>query len=508
MRALALVGSLTFGLAVLAAMAWGTDEPDPGPPILSTGEVTLVVAGERQPLRTTRTTVGPLFDLAPVAAAAGAQLLPGPLGQSWAIDLGETRGVFGLESRSLALGRRLVTLSQQPRPGDGGSVHVPLDLLVEILGGVAGLEVHWDEATAQLEVGRRASREIEVNLDVVDLPGVTTVVVRFADRPRYRVVEREGRLDILVEGDRLVAPGWRGLAPGVYLQRLAVGPAGIALDIAPGTNVSHYELDPRRLVIDLQTAASSSSAVAPTSSSDVRRSVIVLDPGHGGSETGALGPSGAREKELTLLLAQTLARRLEERLGVNVVLTRDDDADLGLDARSAIANQHGAELFVSLHLNASFGAKATGAETYFLSLEASDARAAAAAAVENQPQGPADGDGTAPVPDAVDEDLRLILWDLAQTHHLGESQRFARLVQQELDEALGLRDRGVKQAPFRVLMGAAMPAVLVELGFITNPAEEQRLLDPEYRGQLVEALVRAIQRFRSADAQPLDPSAP
>jgi N-acetylmuramoyl-L-alanine amidase len=260
-------------------------------------------------------------------------------------------------------------------------------------------------------------------------------------------------------------------------------------------------------VIDLQTAAGSSSAVAPTSSSDVRRSVIVLDPGHGGSETGALGPSGAREKELTLLLAQTLARRLEERLGVKVVLTRDDDADLGLDARSAIANQHGAELFVSLHLNASFGAKATGAETYFLSLEASDARAAAAAAVENQPQAAAGGDPV--TPDGIDEDLRLILWDLAQTHHLGESQRFARLVQQELDEALGLRDRGVKQAPFRVLMGAAMPAVLVELGFITNPAEEQRLLDPEYRGQLVEALVRAIQRFRSADSQPpLGPSVP
>lgn len=503
MRALALIGSFTIGLAVLAAMAWAIDEPDPGPPILSTGEVTLVVGAGRQPLRTTITTVGPLFDLAPIAAATGAQLLPGPLGQSWAVDLGGTRGVFGLESRSLALGRRLVTMSQQPRAGDGGSVHVPLDLLVEVLGGVGGLEVRWDESTAVLEVNQRAARDIEVSLDVVDLPGVTTVVVRFDERPRYRFVEREGRLDILVEGDRLVAPAWRGLPPGPYLKRLAVGPAGLALDIAPGTNVSHYELDPRRLVIDLQSAAAADPVAALPASREPWRSVIVLDPGHGGSETGALGPSGAREKELTLLLAQSLARRLEERLGVKVVLTRDGDADLGLDARSAIANQHGAELFVSLHLNAAFGTRATGAETYFLSLEASDARAAAAAAVENQPQSAVATEGEAP--DVVDEDLRLILWDLAQTHHLGESQRFARLVQQELDEALGLRDRGVKQAPFRVLMGAGMPAVLVELGFITNPEEEKRLLDPEYRAQLVEALVRAIQRFRSAGDAPTAP---
>ena len=129
-------------------------------------------------------------------------------------------------------------------------------------------------------------------------------------------------------------------------------------------------------------------------------------------------------------------------------------------------------------------------ETFFLSLQASDEMAAEIAAIENEAAagGPTDNPLT---------DLDLILWDLAQSYHLAESQRYARLIQEELNGALGLADRGVKQAPFRVLRGAAMPAVLVELGFLSNTDEEQRLQDPEYRTQLVDALVRATQRYRA-----------
>jgi N-acetylmuramoyl-L-alanine amidase len=106
------------------------------------------------------------------------------------------------------------------------------------------------------------------------------------------------------------------------------------------------------------------------------------------------------------------------------------------------------------------------------------------------------------------EDLQLILWDLAQTHHLAESQRFANMVQGELNQALQLRDRGVKQAPFRVLMGANMPAVLVELGFISNPDEEKKLQDPEYRSGLIQALVRSVQRYKAMVENKPDPTAP
>ena len=187
--------------------------------------------------------------------------------------------------------------------------------------------------------------------------------------------------------------------------------------------------------------------------------------------------------EVALLLARSLRRALESRLPVKVVLTRNNDSELPLDSRTSIANQHKADLFVSLHLNSSPGSSAKGAETYFSSLEASDERAARAAESENRSD---------PL-----YDLQLILWDLAQSHHLAESQRLARIVQEELNLALELTNRGVKQAPFKVLMGAAMPAVLIELGFLSNPQEEARLNDPVYRARLVDTLVRAISRYRA-----------
>ena len=182
------------------------------------------------------------------------------------------------------------------------------------------------------------------------------------------------------------------------------------------------------------------------------------------------------EKELTLTLARDLEARLEQA-GIRAVLTRNEDANLPHDNRTSIANQNKGDLFISIHLNSSLGSGAYGTETYFLSTEATDARAARAASSENV-------DGT-PAPEGMDpgsqqamEDLQLILWDLAQSHHLAESQRFANLIQGELNQTLQLRDRGVKQAPFRVLRGAAMPAVLVELGFLSNPDEEKNSRTP------------------------------
>jgi N-acetylmuramoyl-L-alanine amidase len=176
---------------------------------------------------------------------------------------------------------------------------------------------------------------------------------------------------------------------------------------------------------------------------------------------------------------------------VRVTLTRDEDAILPHETRTAIANQNKADLFISLHLNSAFGPTAHGAETYFLSAAASDERAARSAAAENRP-----APGGAPTGDDPLYELQLMLWDLAQNHFLTQSQRLATLIQGELNTTLGLRDRGVKQPPFLVLMGAAMPAVLVEVGFLSNPGEERQLQDPAYRSELAAALVRAIARYR------------
>ncbi|MFP5286209.1 MAG: N-acetylmuramoyl-L-alanine amidase, partial [Thermoanaerobaculia bacterium] len=288
----------------------------------------------------------------------------------------------------------------------------------------------------------------------------------------------------------------------------AIAPQQIRVQLTPGAEVESYVLEnPFRIVLDVHQPSSvevpTPTVARPRLAPGIR--TIVIDPGHGGTETGAIGPSGIQEKELTLTLARDLEARLEQS-GIRVILTRNEDANVPHDNRTAIANQNKADLFISIHLNSSLGSGAYGTETYFLSAEATDATAARAAAAANTAATP-EPDGTPADPEAM-EDLQLILWDLAQSHHMAESQRFAKLVQGELNQALQLRDRGVKQAPFRVLMGAAMPAVLVELGFLSNPDEEKKLQDPAYRGDLIAALARAIQRYKALVENKPDPTAP
>jgi len=228
---------------------------------------------------------------------------------------------------------------------------------------------------------------------------------------------------------------------------------------------------------------------------------VVLDPGHGGTETGAEGKKGTGgkpglfEKDVTLDIARRLRTLLQAQGGINVLLTRDDDAVVALDDRTALANQNHADLFLSIHVNSAPRRDARGAETYFLSYASKDEDVRTLAAMENNAAG-VDKEKLGAAP----EGLELVLWDLAQSQYLQESGALAGSIQKELNEALGARDRGVRQAPFRVLMGATMPAVLVEVGFISNPTEETSLATEEYRDKIAQALSRAVGAFL-ADAK-------
>jgi N-acetylmuramoyl-L-alanine amidase len=212
----------------------------------------------------------------------------------------------------------------------------------------------------------------------------------------------------------------------------------------------------------------------------------VIDPGHGGDDTGAVASSGLMEKDLVLQVARQLARKLRAR-GHTVRLTREGDDSRALTDRTALANRLEAKVFVSLHANASFVTAVSGAETYYMSLDESstDERAAATADLENRPatQG---GQRSA---------LDLILWDLAQAEVLNESAALALRVQRRLNASMGLRDRGVKQAPFVVLTGATMPAILVEVGFLSNPTEAVQLASGAHQQRLAEAIAAGIDDF-------------
>ncbi len=485
LRRLALLAAFLLALPLLLAAQIGRPEASPHGPAV-------VLDGHELPVGVSITPAGPMFALKPLVDGLGGQLTSDDSGESYNLKIEDTEVVSGIGNAIITVGENIVSLSQPPVRGEGGP-QVPLDFLRKTYGTVSGFAFDWRPEEARLVISRRETREIKVALDVVHLQGMTTVVLQFPETPRYRVNQQQGMVEVQLLADRLAPPARRKVDDSL-VQDVVFSPQQVRIQLVPDAEVESYLLDnPFRLVFDVHRRSAAPVQAGPSAATtDLRSNVrtIVVDPGHGGVETGAIGPDGVDEKDLTLVLARDLEARLTQRLPVRVVLTRTDDSKLPLDSRTAIANQNKADLFISLHLNSSLGAGAHGAETYFLSSQATDTRAASAADTENQ-------DAAAPAPDNGQEtqDLQMILWDLAQSHHLAESQRFAGMVQAELNQALDLKDRGVKQAPFRVLMGAAMPAVLVELGFISNPEEEAKLQNPAYRADLIDALVRAIGRY-------------
>jgi N-acetylmuramoyl-L-alanine amidase len=212
---------------------------------------------------------------------------------------------------------------------------------------------------------------------------------------------------------------------------------------------------------------------------------IVIDPGHGGKDFGAPGYlKGVHEKNIVLDISRRLAKKIETRLGCEVILTRDTDRFLTLEERTAIANTRNADLFISIHANAHRNRRAFGIETYFLNL-ATDDDAILVAARENATS------------EKNISDLQAVLLDLMQNAKINESSRLACHVQGALYGHMRsrynqIRDKGVKQAPFYVLLGAQMPAILVETSFISNARECQRLIDPKYQEHLCEGIVNGI----------------
>ena len=215
---------------------------------------------------------------------------------------------------------------------------------------------------------------------------------------------------------------------------------------------------------------------------------IVIDPGHGGKDPGAPGYlKGVTEKNVTLEISERLAKKIRQRLGCEATLTRNEDTYLSLEERTAIANTNNADLFVSIHTNAHKKMAYRGIETYFLNL-ATDENAILVAARENATSA------------KNISDLEDILSDLMKNAKQEESSRLAGYVQEAIIKKLrprygGVKNNGVKQAPFYVLMGAEMPCILVEVAFITNPRECRRLNTAGYQDDIAEAIVKGIQQY-------------
>ena len=308
-----------------------------------------------------------------------------------------------------------------------------------------------------------------------------------------------------LEGKAVARPVGDAMVERVRAAQHDADTVRVVLDLAGDQQYETFRLDdPPRVVVDVGTREADAIARAPAAAgaSDdeggtgplrpIRR--IVVDAGHGGHDPGAIGPRGVREKDVTLAMAQRLRRKLE-RAGFQVVLTRRDDRFLALDERTALANTARGDLFVSLHANAHPRRDRAGVETYFLNVT-DDRYAARLAAREN---------GLVELTGAEAPQVTRILSDLDATRSAGPSRRLATLVQREMVSRVRarvgeVRDLGVKHALFYVLLGARMPAVLVETAFVSNRQEERRLASARYQEEVAEAVARAVASFAGRDA--------
>ncbi len=216
-------------------------------------------------------------------------------------------------------------------------------------------------------------------------------------------------------------------------------------------------------------------------------SVICIDPGHGGENYGAVGQY-LKEKDITLKICRELKRIIINKLKIKVILVRNDDTDISLNKRADIANSNNSDLFISIHVNSSHKGGASGPETFFVSLKATDKESFELARKENM--------SFKEIDQKVEADgLKMILWNMAQADYIRDSSKLAEFIQQELNKLMNTRNRGVKQAPFRVLMRASMPAVLVEVGFISNKKEENMMKKKEFYEKAALAVFNGLKKY-------------
>jgi N-acetylmuramoyl-L-alanine amidase len=433
-----------------------------------------------------------LFAADDVMAGLGGAVSPDATG--FKATLNNTIAAFGPDSRFGVVRDELIEMPLAPAIIEGRP-YVPAQFFQGFLRKAADLEVSWDPVGRVLAVRPTEHTVIAVQLSVANVQGLSKVVVTLSGPADYSIVKEQGAYAIRFK-TQIRPPFATQLYEDPYVSKVTFTGSELRLDLkTPEVGADAYKLEnPFRIVLDLHKVAAGPGTlpyiIVPTRPVDTPGiHTIVIDPGHGGKEVGAIGPGGLMEKDATMTLCRRLADNLETKLKTRVILTRTDDSVVPLDQRTAIANQYKADLFLSVHMNAAVVKGAHGSETYFLSLEASDELAKKAAEVENAA-------AARPVT-AENSDLKLILWDLAQQEYLNESSRFAQAVQEEMNRATGVQNRGVKQAPFKVLVGATMPAALVEVGFITNPDEEAKLKRDDFQKLVVDALTTAVERYKT-----------
>jgi len=480
------------------------------------GPITVLTATQRREVATHPRAEGEMVAIEDVLAGLGATFTSDPKGGAVTVQRGSHELVLH-HKKSLASVDGDLKLLSAPAALEGGRWLVPVDGLPRLLGPFLDRPVEWRAMPRVLVVGPVSIPRISVSTFVSG--ELARVVFEASESVPFRVQQEPGRVTVAVPRDLVdVAMQPARLAGGIVESVQFLGGADNLFAVQLGPRFQKLKAteqeSPARLVLELAgpplspgerpaVGAPPPRPASPQEEPAVR--TVVIDPGHGGENPGARGAAGTLEKDVALSIARRLRAELVNARGLQVFLTRDRDLDVGLDERTAIANNYKADLFVSIHANASRARGAKGSEVYFLSYQASDDESRWVAQAEGAAE---------PAASPVPGDLALILWDMAQAEHLEESSALASRIQEELAVVTGSEGRGVKQAPFRVLVGAAMPAILVEVAFISNPDEEKLLASEAYQAKVAASLARGIERFRKErsarlrGATPSPPGAP
>ena len=366
----------------------------------------------------------------------------------------------------------------------------------------SGLDVRFDAATKTLQVERRSTAGPARSFSY---KGRTRIAFELGPDVAYHASARGvGAMDIVVpfgvvDGDDKVEVDDEIVASYVVKQEAHQARLTVRFTQS-GSRWKALEVDgPRRVVVDVYAPGASVGAdaplmekkpepvasSAPAAATEQKRRVIVVDAGHGGKDPGATGVRGTKEKNITLASALELARVLRERGDFKVILTREDDTFVPLSDRSKAANDVEADLFVSLHCNASGNSRETGFEVYSVSERATDPEAEALAAAENAAL---ELEGKKPEEEAA----KLILLAMTKTEMVNESAPFAALVERAIGKRVSVSDRGVKQAGFYVLRGTHAPAILVEMAFVSHAKDEAALGSRRFRRKMAEGVAAGI----------------
>ncbi len=510
MRRLAVLLCVALTLAVASSVPVAQG-PSPAP-------ITIVSPQGRRSLTVTTVNGGDYVALDDVAAALGLTLRDDRVTGTTTVAAGGRTAVLTPERNVVSAQGRLVSLAAPPLRQDGRLVVTP-EFVTRVVGVLLDRRVDFRRAGRLFVIGDLRVPRVVVRGEFAASAAQITFEIAPATEP---TVTRAGSELVVTFAADAVDAAVPTVPANPLLQGIRPG-EGASLVLATGprfqshrASVQPIDAGTTRLVIDLVAAGADSltpgapAAPAPPAPAAPAAGAgdpgpapslppppggfrtVVIDPGHGGEANGTEGPAGTLEKAVTLQVSRRLKALLEGRLGLRVILTREDDRTLDQDERAAIANNNRADLFVSIHANAAVRPTVKGAEVYYLSVDRASLESRRA--IQQPDALPQLGGGT--------RAIELILWETAQLRHLEQSATFAALVESALRGKVEMSPRPVQQAPFRVLVGANMPAVLVEIGYLSNPEEEKALTSAAHQDKVALAVFEAISAFRGRLEKP------